>query len=98
MKPYRFHRNAEAEFIASAEYYAAKSPDLGLRFYLAMHELIEEIRSAPTRYRLILPPCRRHFRLPFPHAIIYVDRLEEVFIIAVSPFKRDPGYWRDRLE
>ena len=63
-----------------------------------MHELIDEIRTSPTRYRMILPPCRRHFWLPFPHAIIYVDRPDEVFIVAVSPFKRDPGYWWERLD
>lgn len=98
MKPYRFHRNAEVEFVASAEYYAGKSPELGLRFYVTIHELIDEIRTAPARYRMIQPPCRRHFRLPFPHALIYVERPEEILIVAVSPFKRDPGYWRDRLD
>jgi toxin ParE1/3/4 len=98
VKPYRFHRAAEAEFIAAAEYYAGKSPNLGLRFYVAIHELIEEVRTRPTLFRVIMPPCQRHFRLPFPHALIYVDRPEEIFIIAVSPFKRDPGYWRERLE
>lgn len=44
------------------------------------------------------PTCLRVIRLPFPHALIYVDRPDEVFIVAVSPFKRDPGYWRDRLD
>ncbi len=97
MKPYRFHRHAEAEFVAAAEYYAGKSPELGLRFYVAIHELIEEVRTRPTLFRVILPPCQRHFRLPFPHALVYVDRPDEIFIIAVSPFKRAPGYWRKRL-
>lgn len=71
---------------------------MGLRFYIAIHELIEDIRARPTLFRFILPPCQRHFRLPFTHAVIYVDRPDEVFIVAVSPFKRDPGYWRDRPE
>jgi toxin ParE1/3/4 len=98
VKPYRFHPAADAEFAAAAAYYAQKSPNVGLRFYVAMHELIEEVRTQPTLFRFIMPPCQRHFRLPFPHAVIYVDRSDEIFIVAVSPFKRDPGYWRDRLE
>lgn len=98
MKPYRFHRKADAEFISAVEYYASKSPALGQRFYLAIHDLIADVRSGPTRFRMIMPPCRRHFQMPFPHALIYVDRPDEIFIIAVSPFKRDPGHWRSRLE
>jgi hypothetical protein len=46
---------------------------------------------------MILPPARRHFRLPFPYAVIYIERPDYVWILAVSPFKREPGYWRERL-
>lgn len=97
MKPFRFHREAEAEFLEATRHYAEKSPDLGLRFYLTIQELIEEIREAPQRFRAILPPCRRHFRLPFPYAVIYVERSDCVFIVAVSAFKREPGHWKHRL-
>ncbi len=37
---------------------------------------------------MILPPALRHFRLPFPYAVVYIDRPDYVWIIAVSPFKR----------
>ena len=96
-KPYRFHRQADAEFISAAEHYRAISEALGQRFYLTIDDLLDEICSAPARYRMILPPARRHFRLPFPYAVIYIDRPDYVWVIAVSPFKKEPGYWRDRL-
>ena len=97
MKPYRFHRHADTEFAEAAQHYAAISPALGQRFYITIHELLDEICAAPTLYRMILPPARRHFRLPFPYAVIYLDRPDHVWVIAVSPFKREPGYWRERL-
>ena len=97
MKPYRFHRQADAEFTAAAQHYAQINPELGQRFYITIHELLDEICDAPTRYRMILPPARRHFRLPFPYAVIYLDRPDYVWVLAVSPFKREPGYWRERL-
>jgi hypothetical protein len=28
---------------------------------------------------------------------IYIHRPDYVWVIAVSPFKREPGYWRERL-
>ncbi len=56
MKPYRFHRAAEAEFLEAVRHYADKSPDLGFRFYCAIQELIDEVRAAPQQFRAILPP------------------------------------------
>lgn len=47
VKPYRFHRQADAEFIAAIEYYTSKSPALGQRFYLAIHDLIADVRTSP---------------------------------------------------
>ena len=97
MKPYRFHRQADAEFTAAAQHYAAINPALGQRFYITIHELLGEICASPTVYGMIFPPARRHFRLPFPYAVVYIDRPDYVWVIAVSPFKREPGYWRERL-
>lgn len=48
MKPYRFHRQADEEFTAAAQYYAAISPALGQRFYITIHELLDEICASPT--------------------------------------------------
>ena len=98
MKPFRFHPKADAEFADAAEYYARISPQLGQRFCATIQELIGEICSAPGRYRMIVPPVRRHFRMPFPYAVLYIDRADFVWIVAVSPFKRDPNYWRSRLD
>lgn len=98
MKPYRFHRDADAEFADAALYYADKNAELGQRFYHHIQNLLEEICSGPTRYRAFMPPARRHFRLTFPYAVVYIDRPDYVWIIAISPFKREPGYWLNRLE
>lgn len=98
MKPYRFHRQADAEFAAAARHYAGISPELGQRFYLTIMKVVAEICEAPERFRSIMEPARRHFRLPFPYAVIYIDRPDCFWVIAVSPFKREPRYWKQRLE
>ena len=98
MKPYRFHRHADAEFAEAARHYAEVSPELGQRFYRHIHELLTEICAGPTRFRAFMPPARRHFRLPFPYAVIYIDQPDHVWVIALSPFKRSPGFWRERLD
>ena len=97
MKPFRFHREALAEAKVSAEHYAAISPELGLRFYDTVDRLVREVCAQPALYRVFDPPARRHFRRPFPHAVIYIDRPDYVWIVAVAPFKMRPGYWKERL-
>ena len=97
MKPFRFYREALAEAKATAEHYAAISPPLGVRFYDSLDRLVREVRKQPTLYRVFDPSARRHFRGPFPHSVIYLDRPDHVWSIAVAPFKMRPGYWKNRL-
>lgn len=40
MKPHGFHREADAEYAAAAEYYGGISPELGGRFYDEIERLI----------------------------------------------------------
>ena len=98
MKPFRFHRRADAEFAEAAAHYANIDPDLGRSFCAAIEEVIAEIRATPTRYRTILPPVRRHFHPHFPYAVLYTDRPDCVWIVSISAFKRDPNHWRERLD
>lgn len=97
MRTFRFHREALAEAKVPAEHYAAISPELGLRFYDTVDRLVREVCAQPAIYRVFDPPARRHFRRPFPHAVITIDRPDQVWIVAVAPFKMRPGYWKDRL-
>jgi hypothetical protein len=98
VKPFRFHREALAEAKAAAEHYAAISPRLGQRFYDTIDQLVREVCSKPMVYRGFDPPAQRHFRGPFPYAVIYLDRPDYVWIVAVAPFRRRPGYWKARLD
>ena len=98
MKRHAFHRQAEAEYVDAAEYYARLDPELGRWFYDELERLIHDIRRQPERFRLFDAPIRRHFSQVFPYAVLYVDQPDRVLIIAVMHMKRRPGYWKDRLE
>jgi hypothetical protein len=34
----------------------------------------------------------------FPYAFIYLDQPDRVWIVATMHMKREPGYWRQRME
>ena len=97
MKPFSFHREALEEFDDAAMDYAAVSPALAHRFYQVIDGLIADACRTPGTFRFIRRPARRHFTREFPYGIIYVERPDGIWIIAVMHLHRAPGYWRHRL-
>jgi len=97
VKTRSFHREALEEFDEAAIAYAAINPALGHRFYQVIDSLIIDACTMPQTFRMIHPPVRRHFTREFPYGILYVDRPDEIWILAVMPLHRKPGYWTHRL-
>lgn len=97
MKPFRFHRDADAEFTDALRHYAGISPELGGRFYDEVETAIAEVCAHPRRFRQIDAPVRRRLLSGFPYALLYIEEPDRVWINALAPLKRDPGYWRHRL-
>jgi toxin ParE1/3/4 len=97
VKPFAFHPEADAEFITALEHYAGITPDLGNRFYDEIHRLVADACTQPQVFRFIRPPARRHLARDFPFGLIYVDQPDRIWILAVMPLRRKPGYWQHRL-
>ena len=93
----RFHPAAGAEFDEAGRYYVEINPDLGVRFFLEIERLIREVCADPQRFRKFDPPARRHFSTNFPYAIVFLDKPDCIWIVAVMHMKRSPGYWKSRL-
>ena len=97
MKPPAFHPEAKIEFAEAAQYYASILPELGRRFHDEMSRLVSEAGRSPGVFRLIREPARRHFTRDFPYGIIYVERPNDIWILAVMHLHREPKYWERRL-
>ena len=98
MKPHVFHPEARAELIAAGRHYMQKSALAAEHFYAEIEQVLDEVLARPHMRRMFDPPARRHFGPSFPYALVYIDRPESVWIVAVMHFKQRPGYWRDRLD
>jgi toxin ParE1/3/4 len=86
------------EYAAAADYYAKVHPNLGGRFYGEIEDLIETVRRQPGLFRIFEHPAWRHFSTVFPYAVVYIDQPECIWIVAIMNCKRQPGYWKARLE
>ena len=91
------HPEADEEFAAAVRYYSGISPELGMRFYWEMERLLCEGCAHPEWYWEFDPPARRHLSSDFPYAIVFLEKPEHIWIVAVMHMKRQPGYWRERL-
>ncbi len=80
------------------QHYTAIQPALGQRFYRHVDELLAEITRDPTLFRIYRPPLvRRHFRRPFPYAVVYVLKSDCIWVLALMHFRQPPSYWLHRL-
>jgi toxin ParE1/3/4 len=86
-----FHREALEEFDEAAKSYAVINPALGQRCYHVIDGLITDACKSPGTFRFNRKPARRHFTRDFPYGIIYVERPDDIWILAVRHLHREPG-------
>ena len=98
MKPVRFHDAARVELLNEIQYYTAISPKLGERLAVAVEQATQLASEFPDMGTPYKHGTRRVFPKKFPFSIVYMARESEVYVLAVAPFRRKPGYWRARAK
>lgn len=68
---YVFHPEALEEYRVAALWFAARQPELGLRFIESVEDAIKRVVEAPARWRVIEEDVRRCLTRVFPYAILY---------------------------
>lgn len=98
----RFLAAAEAEYLAEALFYEARSPGLGERFVAEIDEALAVVHEYPgcgSPYLRIGAgsEIRSMLLRSFPVQVFYVVREDTLIVVGVAHTSRRPGYWRDRL-
>ena len=97
MKPVFVHEDAKTEWDHAIAYYEAKVRGLGLDFHGRVERAIQKIQRNPQIWpRHRDPRFRKYLMERFPYLIFYMERAEDIWIVAVAHAKRRPGYWRKR--
>jgi plasmid stabilization system protein ParE len=92
-----FHRLAAKEARAAAAWYASHSPEVAERFRAAVLDAAQRVADGvgthpvgATKFRYV----RVH---RYPYRLIYCLESESTArVVAVSHFRRRPGYWQRR--
>jgi hypothetical protein len=91
-------RDAEAETLATAEWYESKRPGLGVELVGAVDEQLDRIRRAPLGFPLWRAgrPYRECVLRRFPYLLFLTSTDEAGRIHAFAHTQRKPGYWLGR--
>ena len=92
-----FASGAEEEFLAALEYYEAESPGLGAAFIDDVEHATSLISSFPSLGSPGLDGTRRVHLRRFSFALVYLERPELIWVVALEHHRRMPGYWLDRV-
>lgn len=71
-------------------------PGLGEALLDDVERAIETICEAPRIGASLGRGFRRLLLRRFPISVVYVDRDDEIVIVAIAHQRRRPGYWRER--
>ena len=97
MNTVRFHEEARAELVHEVGFYTAISRPLGERFDGAVKAAVTQAAEFPDLGSPHYFGTRRVFPKKFHFSVVYLTIGNEVFVVAIAPDSRKPGYWRSRL-
>jgi plasmid stabilization system protein ParE len=102
VKVVRLSPEAIDEVVEAAAWYRARRPGLESEFLAEVDRVLPLIGDSPAAFpRLLDVPedlvIRRALLPRFPYALIFMDLVEHVRVLAVAHAKRRPGYWLDRV-
>lgn len=96
MKPVRFHDAALGELFHETRYYKGVSAVLGERFVAAVEHAARLAAEFPAMGSPYKYGTRRYFPKKFPFSLVYVERKNEIYVLALAADSRRPGYWHAR--
>jgi plasmid stabilization system protein ParE len=95
-----FHPEAENEFTKAIDYFENQQRELGFEFSVEVYKTVQRIKANPRSWTKVSGTIRRILVQRFPFGILYHydSESKHIFIVAVMHLRRNPGYWRERLD
>ncbi len=93
---FSFHPEAEEEFTKAIDYYEDIEPGLGYDFALEVYSAIQLAVEFPKAWTVLDGEVRRCLVRRFPYGVLYAEKENGIFILAVMNLHRKPTYWKHR--
>ena len=97
MRVVRYHPEARAEFLDQLAHFIDINGRLANRFDAAVRDAESLAAESPDTWPQYKHRTRRVIDRVFKFSLVYLYSDNEIFVVAVAPTRRMPGYWRARL-
>jgi plasmid stabilization system protein ParE len=92
----RFHPDVVPEIETSYYWYQEQSAGLGEDFLDELETAYQAIIEFPATWPPFHKGFRRYLLSTFPYSVIYKQKDNSIFVVAVMHNSRKPGYWLNR--
>jgi plasmid stabilization system protein ParE len=98
VKPVRIAPQASEEFTEAVRWYEGRRTGLGDEFYDSVVHAVSTLRRHPAiGVKVESPQPHRQVLVDgFPYRVIYRERSDDLYVVAVAHTSRRPGYWKHR--
>jgi toxin ParE1/3/4 len=98
VKPIRFAEPASDELTQAVRWYEQQRPGLGAELFDAVAHTVELIRTNTEigTLREGRFSSRQFLLRRFPYKVVYRERNDDIYIVAIAHTSRRPNYWKDR--
>lgn len=97
MKRITFHPEAEAEFARDTQFYRERGARLATQFVAAVESALHFVQENPGAGTPRGSDVRGWRVRRFRYTVIYRDEADRLFVLAIAPYRRHPGYWLERV-
>ena len=97
LQPFEYHLEAIHEARAAYQWYAERSQRAADGFIDELDRAEELVRGHPQIAGGYYHGTRCWKLRRYPFGLVYIERDDTVFCVAVAHLKRKPGYWKDRI-
>ena len=91
-------KEAEDDIRSAFEWYESKRENLGRAFVVEIDRTLHLIEEQPDIHTKCHKSVRRALCHRFPYAIYYLQRFDDIIVIAVLHQRRNPVVWWGRSE
>jgi len=100
MASLRLHTGARSDYEEASNWYADRSLRAAERFEAAVQQVLDQIRATPESFPVWEEDERHRYAIVkrFPFVVFYRVIGEMINVLAIQHAKRDPAYWRHRIE
>ena len=93
-----YHPSAIAEYKHALSYYKERSLSAVLSFQEQYEKIEEQIQMFPLSGNSEDKEYYRRYLRDFPYTLIYKQKENIVYILAVAHQRQHPDYWKDRMK